>query len=91
MSDLISRKALIADVKKYVSGTPLQEMFETIIDKQPTAYDVDKVVGQLEERKDDNLRYAKLAGNTDYKKIGHICRSDEDNYAIRIVKGGIEE
>lgn len=61
------------------------------INEQPTAYDVDKVLEQLEERKDDNIRYAKLAGNTDYKRIGHICRSDEDNYAIRIVKGGLEE
>jgi hypothetical protein len=55
------------------------------------AYDVDKVVEQLEERKGDNIRYAKLKGNSDYKKIGHICRSDEDDYAIRIVKGAVKD
>jgi len=48
MNDLISRKALLKDIKKFVKGTPLQEMFETIVDKQPTAYDVDKVVEKLE-------------------------------------------
>lgn len=76
MSDLISRKALIADVKKYVSGTPLQEMFETIIDKQPIAYDVDKVVEKLESiRKDENIRFADQV----------VSR------AINIVKGGLED
>lgn len=75
MNDLISRKALLKDIKKYVAGTPLQEMFETIIDNQPTAYDVNKVVEQLEN-----------ACCTDIDGV-EFPIIDADT-AIEIVKGG---
>jgi hypothetical protein len=48
---LIDANKLIEDIRKrnYISKA-LSEIFETIIDEQPTAYDVDKVIEQLEER-----------------------------------------
>lgn len=48
---LIDANKLIEDIRKrnYISKA-LSEIFETIIDEQPTAYDVDKVVEQLGER-----------------------------------------
>lgn len=81
MSDLISRKALLEDIKKYVSGTPLQEMFETIVDNQPTAYNVDGIVKELEEAKETHE---------------DECGFDEFDYvdyetAISIVKGAVKE
>ena len=50
---LIDANKLIEDIRKrnYISKA-LSEIFETIIDEQPTAYDVDKVVEQLEELKE---------------------------------------
>ena len=47
---LIDADKLIEDIHKrnYISKA-LSEIFETIIDEQPTAYDVDKVVEQLKE------------------------------------------
>lgn len=48
--DLISRQALIKDMRsrKYIDGA-LCEIFETVVDEAPSAYDVDKVVRELEE------------------------------------------
>lgn len=47
---LIDTDKLIEDIHKrnYISKA-LSEIFETIIDEQPTAYDVDKVVEQLDK------------------------------------------
>ena len=49
--DLISRKALLENLRsrKYID-MPLREGFESIVDWQPTAYDVDKVIEKLENR-----------------------------------------
>lgn len=49
---MIDADKLIEDIHKrnYISKA-LSEIFETIIDEQPMAYDVDKVVKQLEELK----------------------------------------
>ena len=49
---LIDTDKLIEDIHKrnYISKA-LSEIFETIIDEQPTAYDVDKVVNQMEKDK----------------------------------------
>ena len=81
MNDLISRQALMDDIKRYVAGTPLQEMFETIVDKQPTAYDVDKVVDRLEKLK--SIRSMK-----DYTSTGIIHDYVDIKEVIEIVKGG---
>lgn len=75
---LIDANKLIEDIRKrnYISKA-LSEIFETIIDEQPTAYDVDKVVEQLEELKE---RY----NSVDFGIKGIICK------AIEIVKAGGE-
>lgn len=74
---LIDTDKLIEDIHKrnYISKA-LSEIFETIIDAQPTAYDVDKVVEQLEETKAYML-YENM--NADVKWI---------DKAIEIVKAG---
>ncbi|OLA71437.1 MAG: hypothetical protein BHW52_03300 [Ruminococcus sp. 37_24] len=67
-----------SDVDLYISG---------LIDEQPTAFDVDKVVEQLEELK---MRYFLTIANTGdadkdcaYKNIANTI-----DKAIEIVKGG---
>ena len=46
--DLISRKVLIADMKsrKYIDKA-LCEIFETVVDEAPTAFDKEKVIEEL--------------------------------------------
>lgn len=51
------------------------------IDAQPTAYDPDKVVAQLEDYGNEEMRYYK---NTPYEK----CIEECVHKAIEIVKGG---
>lgn len=53
----------------------------SVIDAQPTAYDVDKVVAQLEDYGNEEMCYYK---NTPYEK----CIEECINKAIKIVKGG---
>lgn len=53
----------------------------SVIDAQPTAYDVDKVVAQLEDYGNEEMCYYK---NTPYEK----CIEECINKAIEIVKGG---
>lgn len=53
----------------------------SVIDVQPTAYDPDKVVAQLEDYGNEETRYYK---NTPYEK----CIEECINKAIEIVKGG---
>lgn len=82
--DLISRKALIVDMKsrKYIDKA-LCEIFETVVDKAPTAFDKEKVIEQIRERVSDcYLEYCGKYNNC------LQCRADE---AVDIVeKGGIE-
>ena len=50
MGDLISRKALMEELFKTPKWDNRDEdVFFDLIDNQPTAYDIDKVVEQLEE------------------------------------------
>ena len=88
MSDLISRKALIQEMeKKYdvaketgMYPTGLEEAFiitEGIIQKQPTAYDVDRVVEQLES--------FPVLEVTQYPLHGKYLKKDS---VLKIVKGG---
>lgn len=53
----------------------------SVIDAQTTAYDVDKVVAQLEDYGNEEMRYYK---NTPYEK----CIEECVHKAIEIVKGG---
>ena len=78
---LIDEDVLIKDISKrpYIDNG-LREIFETIIDEQPTAFDTEKVVEQLEEKIDITWKHDYLGG-----------RKDAFKEAIDIVKkGGVE-
>lgn len=64
--------------KLYEAGAPYDGIIE-LLDKQPTAYDVDKVVEQLEDRSKEYNSGVRLRG-----KPEEIIT----NEAIEIVKGG---
>ena len=54
MSDLISRSELIKELNKYCGNQRylVSENIREIINNQPTTYDIDKVVQELEEKTD---------------------------------------
>lgn len=78
---LIDVDKLIEDIRKrnYISKA-LTEIFETIIDEQPTAYDVDKVVNQME--KDKFIENETTLSDVHQGYNAGLSR------AIEIVKGG---
>lgn len=89
MSDLISRSALIEKLEEKMFDSKLMcpvikltDLIE-LIDEQPTAYDIEKVVADLEEKSDDiPIQY-----EDNYEKgfDDGVC------YAIDLVrKGGVE-
>ena len=87
MSDLISRLSLKDRVSEYASSSDEYERFCKIIDAEPTAYDIDKVVEELEELK---MRYFLTIANTGdeksdfaYENVGNAL-----DKAIEIVKQG---
>lgn len=48
MNDLISRRVLVEDIRNRIYiNKALAEIFETVIDSQPTVFDMDKVVERL--------------------------------------------
>jgi hypothetical protein len=49
MSDLISRKALLEDMRNTITESSDTLDWINLINKQPIAYDVDKVVEQVHE------------------------------------------
>lgn len=58
------------------------------IEKFPTAYDVDKVIEQLEERKEYLLKDFVLADKADEVKERTMARINEIDGIIEIVKSG---
>lgn len=95
MSDLISRSALIEILSKYKFGaiesdSVREYIKETVLDfvrEQPTAYDVEKVVAELEELK--NLHSELSKDGIDFEFHNGCEAMCED--AIDIVKaGGVE-
>ena len=108
MSDLISREALIkAMEKKYdiveatgMYPTGLSEAFiitEKIIREQPTAYSVDKVVEQLEEKQQLYIGYKNEIDTNEMSRDEQDRLYLYDGYdygyldAIDIVRGGWKE
>ena len=98
MSDLLSRSALIEEIKslsivlngKQIFSDDAKDTVLRIINEQPTAYGIDKVVEKLEERK---ALYERLVGyesknGTSTEKNQHIKAIDVLNDAIEIVKAG---
>lgn len=89
MSDLISRKALISVFEEQKQKTTkLHELLffdavMAIIDNQPTAYDVDKVVEQLD-------KIEKINNEKEHCNFteGYGCAIDN---AIDIVKGAVKD
>lgn len=85
--DLISRKALIADMKsrKYIDKA-LCEIFETVVDEAPTAFNKENVIEELKNNAEDSRKY--------WSEFDEECAFGEMNAytrAIEIVeKGGIE-
>ena len=95
MSDLISRSELLEEIKSlsiFLSGKQIfsdnaKDTVLRIIDEQPTAYDIDKVVEELEELK---MRYFLTIANTGdeksdfaYENVGNAL-----DKAMEIVKHG---
>lgn len=90
MSDLISRQLL----KDWITGhcdielhKDLEDLIVRVIDDQPTAYDVDKVVEQLQQMKTRYFLTIANTGNETLDKIYEDVGNSIDK-AISIVKGG---
>ena len=88
MSDLISRSELIKELNKYCGNQRylVSENIREIINNQPNAYSVEKVVEKLEE-----IRAKKTCNKEkcDTKDLCRICVVDD---AIEIVKqGGVSD
>ena len=96
MSDLISRSELLEEIKslsivlngKQIFSDDAKDTILRIINEQPTAYSVDKVVKELEKLK---MRYFLTIANTGdeksdfaYENVGNAL-----DKAIEIVKVGI--
>lgn len=80
---MIDADKLIEDIRKrnYISKA-LSEIFETIIDEQPTAFDVDEAIKRLKKLRD--CKY--LTGITNNAYEFGAC--DALNDAIKIIKAG---
>ena len=80
MSDLISRSELIKELNKYCGNQRylVSENIREIINNQPTSYDIDKVVEELEEK----ARTVNVIG------YGTIYEAINKDVAIKIVKNG---
>lgn len=80
MSDLISRSELLKEIEVWDGCV---EALHEYIQNMPTAYDIDKVVEELEKLADENYKAYCIAFNSD-------DRAEYDAYtnAIEIVKQG---
>lgn len=92
---LIDADALKQDLRnrlkdnKSMESVAIEGAIVSLIDRQPTAYDVDKVVEKLEAKKIH--RFHEAGGRSNYKSLAHgYIQANQD--AIDIVKrGGIDE
>ena len=80
---LIDEEVLMKDIQKTITEKSGTIDWLNMIYRQPTAYDVDKAVEQLEELADESYKAYCIAFNSD-------DRAEYDAYtnAIEIVKGG---
>ena len=95
MSDLISRSALIEEIKslsivlggKQIFSDNAKDSVLRTIDEQPTAYDIDKVVEELRQKKEEVQR---LRNTCVALSDLEICDIENVTYkrAIEIVKHG---
>lgn len=92
-NDLISRIALIADMRsrKYIDKA-LCEIFETVVDEAPTAYNVDAVCERIKNEQDKTLQKWKAADRSDYGVFSYLDgKGDAFQESIEIVRKGGEE
>ena len=97
MSDLIRRSELIKELNKYCGNQRylVSENIREIINNQPTSYDIDKVVEELEETMQD-LSVIEILSHIDFDST---IQSGLDNFLkaynselLRIVKnGGVDD
>ena len=80
---LIDEEKLMEDIQKTITEQSGTIDWMNLIYRQPTAYDLDDVVEQLEELADESYKAYCIAFNSD-------DRTEYDAYtnAIEIVKGG---
>ena len=96
MSRLIDADKLIKYIKIWEIGTSIssdQKEFIDCVNEQPTAFDVDKVVEQLEDIKRKKYRACQDVICEDCKYSEDCCEGDESDklaldMAVKIVKGG---
>lgn len=82
MNDLISRSQLLNDIATYLFSDKcnldrLGRDLREIIDNQPTAYDIDKVVEELKAIKEDALAEYNMG---EYNHDNNIGNSIAENY-----------
>lgn len=95
MGRLIDADALKADLEKAISNNEDMDCLDflrvaSVIDAQPTAYDPDKVVEQLEKRKMNALRRMNENRGTAFGYASERVYNAW-NDAIEIVKGGVSD
>ena len=93
MSDLISRSELIKELNKYCGNQRylVSENIREIINNQPTAYDVEKVVEELKEAK-GNVPVNRFLDDIIKEKPKELGQRIAYERAIEIVKqGGVSD
>ena len=85
MSDLISRLSLKDRVSEYALSSDEYERFCKIIDAEPTAYDIDNVVVELNELDVKAIKRYKNGNFGDYEGTDYYIKKSK---AIEIVKQG---
>jgi hypothetical protein len=88
-NDLISRKALLTELSKWdISKMYFPDAFKELVKEQPTAYDIDDIVEQLEEKAEPTYldRMEERVGKKQTTGFALGIRE-----AIEIVKGGGNE
>lgn len=90
---LIDADELIEYIKAFEIGTSIssdQKEFIDCVNKQPTVFDVDKVVERLEEEKKRAFKLC-LGTNDSTQRLKYIEKEQTIALAIEIVKsGGVE-
>jgi hypothetical protein len=100
MNDLISRQALLDKLKDFSDMYTLDEeakvVLETIVrivTEQPTAYDVEKVVAELEKEKEIHTEHYNISLYKDYPEVKQRYEQMQlviDDAIAKVRKGGVE-
>ena len=96
MNDLISRKAVLKLIEDIKVDKDIPKNYGTLLDimsvirNMPTAYDVDKVVEQLQQMKTRYFLTIANTGNETLDKIYEDVGNSIDK-AIEIMKGAVDD